>query len=83
MVIEEDWGISKTRIQDFFQKQEQVIQTGDGYVYKACSISLVSVEGIVMNQWKMERTKIRFEGPENEIKEIYQKFFLRFLSAGG
>lgn len=83
MVIEEDWGISKTRIQDFFQKQEQVIQTENGYVYKTCSISLVSVEGTVMNQWKIERTKIRFDGPKEEVKEIYQKFFIRFLSAGG
>ena len=51
--------------------------------YKNCRITLTAVEDTVMNKWKFDRTQIRFEGPQEDVEEIYQKFFLRFLSAGG
>lgn len=88
MVIEENWGISIERVRCFFREQKDVVsdgerEDGEGYRYKECRIFLTATEEKMMNKWKFPRTIIRFEGKEQEVQEIYQRFFLRFLSAGG
>ena len=38
---------------------------------------------IIEENWAIRRTCVRCEDEEDAVKEVYRRFFLRFLSAGG
>lgn len=83
IIREENWGISAERIRHFFTKQPNVCEKEDAFQYHSCKITLEPTTSMIMGKWPMQRTRIRFEGPEEELEKIYRKFFLEFLSAGG
>lgn len=75
MVKEENWGISPDRIRRFFLEQPEVLPEGDSFTFRTCRITLQPVTAVVMGKWPMERTKIRFEGPDEDLDMLYRKFF--------
>ena len=82
MILEENWAVSAQRIRDFFSEQDGVIYTEDGFSLNGCSIT-VTVLPRQAGVFAVDRSLIRFDGPEPQVRAIHQRFFLRFLSAGG
>ena len=83
MVKEENWAISLERVQTFFRQQADVMETEGAFQFRQCTIRLVSQSGQLLGKWQQSRTMITLKGPEADTEEIYKRFFLRFLSAGG
>ena len=80
---EENWAVDEGRIRAFFVAQPDVTQTAEGFAFGDCQIRLIPVSGQLFGKWQQQRTIVIMEGPEADISHIYQRFFLRFLSAGG
>ena len=79
---EENWAVAESRIRAFFAAQPDVTQTAEGFAFGACQIRLIPVSGQLLGKWQ-QRTIVIMEGPDADVSRIYQRFFLRFLSAGG
>ena len=82
MLLNENWAISTKRIREFFRSQRDVIESEGVFFYKSCCITLTPLppqSGI----FAVSRTEVRMDGPDEEVLKIHQRFFLRFLSAGG
>ena len=80
---EENWAVEESRIRAFFAAQPDVMQTAEGFAFGDCQIRLIPVSGQLFGKWQQQRTIVIMEGPESDTSQIYQRFFLRFLSAGG
>ena len=80
---EENWAVEESRIRAFFAAQPDVMQTAEGFAFGDCQIQLIPVSGQLFGKWQQQRTIVIMEGPESDTSQIYQRFFLRFLSAGG
>ena len=83
MKKKENWAIPIERVQDFFRQQTDVTETADGFCFRQCVIHLTPDNGLLMGKWQQPRTILSLDGPDRDTEEIYQRFFLRFLSAGG
>jgi hypothetical protein len=83
VVLEENWSIAPDRVREFFRMQPDVTPIPQGFQYGSCEISLTPVSGMLMGKWPQARTLLRFAGSEEEVRQIYHRFFLHFLSAGG
>ncbi len=79
---EENWAVDEGRIRAFFIAQPDVTQTKDGFTFGSCQIRLIPVSGQLLGKWQ-QRTIVIMEGSDDDTAQIYQRFFLRFLSAGG
>ena len=82
MILEENWAVHPDRVRAFFAEQPDVTPQLDGFSFGDCTITLTVLEGSV-GPWAMVRTGLRFSGPDDQVQAIHQRFFLRFLSAGG
>ena len=82
MRLEEDWAVSRVRICSFFQEQPDVEQVPEGFVFGSCRITLRARQGQA-GPFPVARTVVCMEGGEADVRTIHQRFFLRFLSAGG
>lgn len=82
MVLEENWAVSAQRVRDFFSGQEDVGSTADGFSFDGCRITVTPLPR-QSGTFAVDRSMIRFDGPEPQVRAIHQRFFLRFLSAGG
>jgi len=82
MILEENWAVSAQRVRDFFSGQENVVSTADGFSLNDCSITVTPLPRQA-GVFAVDRSLIRFDGPEPQVRAIHQRFFLRFLSAGG
>ena len=80
---EENWAIEEGRIRTFFAAQPDVTQSAEGFAFGGCQIRLIPVSGQLLGKWQQQRTIVIMDGPDNDTAQIYQRFFLRFLSAGG
>ena len=80
---EENWAVDEGRIRAFFIAQPDVTQTKDGFTFGGCQIRLIPVSGQLFEKWQQQRTIVIMDGPDEDTARIYQRFFLRFLSAGG
>lgn len=83
MIKEENWAIPAERIREFFRQQADVAETADGFLFRQCRIRLTPQSGQLLGKWQQHRTLISLDGPEADTEEIYKRFFLQFLSAGG
>ena len=83
MIIEENWAIDPARVRAFFVEQTDADEIPGGFLINGCIVTLTENEGSLLGKWAIRRTCVRFEGDEMEVKEIYRRFFLQFLSAGG
>ena len=82
MLLIENWAVETSRIREFLRYQEDVTESEGIFLYKNCRIILTplpSQTGI----FTVSRTEVQMDGPEEEVREIHRRFFLRFLSAGG
>ena len=83
MVLDENWGIGIGRIRAFFSAQPDVTVDGEEFLFGGCRIILTPITGHYLGPWEMPRTRVRMEGPEEDVRTIHRRFYLRFLSAGG
>lgn len=83
MTMDENWAIPAERVRQFFSQQPDVVRAGEGFAYRDCRILLTPLRGQPLGQWELPRTHIQIEGGGEAVREIYRRFFLRFLSAGG
>ena len=83
MVIEENWAISVERFREFLVQQPDVSEAEGIFYFGACRITLKPIQGTLLGKWDLPRTGLCIEGPEEELKIIHRRIFLRFLSAGG
>ena len=83
MIIEENWAIEPARVRAFFAEQPDAVKIPEGFYVGGCTVTLSETEGSLLGKWAIRRSCVRFEGEEAVVKEVYRRFFLRFLSAGG
>ena len=84
MMKEETWGIAIDRARAFFREQEDVREENrNEYAYNTCRITLIELKPKGMGVWAAERTRVQMEGNEQDVEEIYHRFFIRFLTTGG
>ena len=83
MIIEENWAVDPRRVRSFFAEQPDASTIPEGFDVGGCTVTFSEAEGSLLGKWTMRRTNVRFEGDESAVKEVYRRFFLRFLSAGG
>lgn len=81
MEYKEIWAVPILQIERFFKENPAVQCDGTNYFYKNCIITIEKLpeKGIL----KIPQTRIVMSGQEEDTKEIHEKFFLNFLSAGG
>jgi len=82
MTVNENWAVSTARIQQFFSEQDDMSFEHGVYKFGDCTITLTPDTGSI-GAISVSRTQVCFEGPDEQVKDIYKRFFLRFLSAGG
>ena len=83
MISDESWGIPLARIQAFFSHQPDVTNCGDVFLFGNCRITLTALPGHRLGPWEMPLTRVKMEGPDQDVQTIHRRFFLHFLSAGG
>ena len=83
MRYEENWAIAPERIRAFLRQQPDVTESEDSFWFHRCRICLTPCDGQLFGKWQQQRTIVTMEGPDTDTAEIHQRFFLRFLSAGG
>ena len=84
MMKEEIWSVSIQRARNFFRNQEDVTEEGtNDYVFGTCSIHLTELKPKDIGVWSTKRIQVRMEGEEADLKSIYHRYFIQFLSTGG
>ena len=83
MIIEENWAIEPSRVRAFFAELHDAAEIPEGFSINGCTVTLTETEGSLLGKWGIRRTCIRFEGENAKVQDVYRRFFLRFLSAGG
>ena len=83
MVLDENWGIPMDRIAGFFAGEPDVTAQGGIFLFRDCRITLTTLPGHRLGPWEMPLTRVRMEGPDEDVQTIHRRFYLRFLSAGG
>ena len=80
---EDIWAVDSGRIRTFVQEQPDITQTESGFVFHSCRVSVTALEPRRVVSMALPQTRIVFEGEEASVIPVYQRFLLRFLSAGG
>ena len=80
---DENWAVDAERIRAFFRSQADVREQEGVFLFGSCRITLLPQTGSAMNKWALARTRILFDGDDQDVRDIHRRFFLRFLSAGG
>lgn len=84
MIKEETWSISIQRAREFFRQQEDVSQEGSNtFIFGSCRIVLTELKPKGMGIWAAKRIGLRMEGNDEDVENIYHRFFMQFLSTGG
>ena len=84
MMKEETWGIAIDRARRFFREQPDVREeNANRYRCGDCVISLTELKPKGMGVWASKRIKVRMEGEDADVEDIYHRFFIQFLSTGG
>ena len=79
---EENWAVSPERIRTFLKLQPDVVERADCFLFRQCQIRLIPCTDVLLGRPQV-RTLVIMEGPDPDTSQIYKRFFLRFLSAGG
>ena len=82
MRIEENWAVPAHRIDAFFRQQPDVSPAENGFRFGDCQITLTPLP-MTEGFFAVHRTLVVMEGAEEPLRQIYRRFFLQFLSAGG
>ena len=84
MIKEEIWSISIQRARAFFREQEDVTEEdANTFTFATCRIQLAELKPKGMGVWAAKRIKIRMEGEDAHVEDIYHRYFIQFLSTGG
>ena len=84
MIKEETWSVSLQRARAFFREQPDVEEeTANVFVFDSCRITLTELKPKGMGVWAAKRTRVHMEGEDQDVEEIYHRFFIRFLTTGG
>ena len=83
MVRDEIWSVSLEKATAFFEAQRDLAKTEDGFVFRSCRISLQELPSKDSAKWHMPRIRLFIEGPDEDVANIYHRFFIQFLTAGG
>ncbi len=84
MDISELWTVSTDEIRDFIRSLPKTEERSSGtFVYSDCTIRLREAEDHYIGNMRLPRTRVELSGNEEDVKEFYKYFVLRFMSAGG
>ena len=84
MLKEETWGVAIDRARRFFREQPDVREeNGNTFCFGGCTVILTELKPKGMGVWAAKRTRVRMEGEDQDVEEIYHRFFIRFLTTGG
>ena len=84
MVKEEIWSIALPRVSAFFQKQEDVTEEDTNtFTFRSCRIRLTELPPRGEGIWAVKRIRLHMEGDDADVENIYHRYFMQFLSAGG
>ena len=84
MIKEETWSVPMPRARAFFRAQCDVTEeSADIYCFGSCRITLTELKPKGMGVWAAKRIKVRMEGDESDVENIYHRYFIQFLSTGG
>ena len=84
MMKEETWGIAIDRARRFFREQPDVREeTPNCFRHGSCTVTLTELKPKGMGVWAAKRTRVNMEGEDQDVEEIYHRFFIRFLTTGG
>ena len=80
---DEIWAVESNKVLPFFQEQADLEETGTGFRFAACQITVTALPQKGEGFWRIPQTRVVMEGPDQDVNIIYRRFFLQFLSAGG
>ena len=83
MILEENWAVDPQRVRTFFEDQEDCIPIPEGFRLGGCTVTITEAESSLFGKWPMRRSIVHFEGEKDAVEQVYHRFFLTFLSAGG
>ena len=84
MIKEETWSVSIQRARAFFREQEDVTEEGiNCFICRSCRITLTELKPKGMGVWAAKRIRVRMEGEDTDVEDIYHRYFIQFLSTGG
>lgn len=83
MTKTETWAVARPRIEEFFRSLPDVDAAGNGFRWQSCRIRLTEQEDHTLGSLRFPRTCLELEGDPEDVAAIYNRFFLRFISAGG
>ena len=84
MLKEETWSVSIQRARSFFRDQEDVTEERiNDFSFRSCRITLTELKPKGMGVWAAKRIKVRMEGEDADVENIYHRYFIQFLSTGG
>ena len=82
MDYDEIWGISFPRVSGYFASLGDVEKHSDSFfTFGNARIELEELPEKKMGSMRIARTNVKITGTDAD--EIYRRFYLRFLSAGG
>ena len=79
---EEIWAIPSAQAKAFFQQQPDAQELETGFRFPDCTVTLTALPRSD-SLFSPNRTKLCWSGTEEAVQQIYHRFFIRFLSAGG
>jgi len=84
MLKEETWAVSIDRARKFFREQEDVTEhTCNTFSFRSCHVILTELKPKGMGVWAAKRIRVRMEGEDADVEELYHRYFIQFLSTGG
>ena len=84
MLKEETGSISIQRARAFFREQEDVTEeSANVYCYGSCRIQLTELKPKGMGVWAAKRIHVHMDGEDEDVENIYHRYFVQFLSTGG
>ena len=84
MLKEETWSVPIQRVRAFFREQADVTEeSANIFCCGSCRITLTELKPKGMGVWAAKRLRIRMEGEDADVENIYHRYFIQFLSTGG
>lgn len=79
----ENWAVDCRRIVQFFRTQPDMQETDFGFLAGSCEVHLTKLADHQVGSLYFPQTNMTLRGEPQEVEEVYHRFFMRFVSAGG
>ena len=84
MIKEETWSVPIQRARAFFREQDDVTEeSANVYCFGSCRVTLTELKPKGMGVWAAKRIRVHMEGEDDDVENIYHRYFIQFLSTGG